>query len=374
MRPTIVRCRLRAERIRFRKLCFIVFSVAMILVASVASQEHPDMQAVPFTLKTLEGKEYSLQEFLTKQRIVVVFWSTWGKDSGRVLGDMEMLFQKYGGKGLAVIGICVEEQNISSVSRQKIADSIQRNQITFPVVLDEGLQTFRAYSVIAVPTVYVIGKRGTVLHKLSGYPVSARARFREYIAEQFDGKQTPSVIVREVQPAIKEAIPLYKMARAKLEQGQFDLARRYAERTMRLDSLFVGTYNLLAEIAFEEDSLATAERMIESSLSLTPGAIDALRLKGLLLARMGNVQGALDILSPLARTDSLSVMTRCCVGYALGIGGDCAGALSEFSRAEAIARDDYHIPLLRAEVYRQCGMHEEAKREANALRTARKNR
>jgi peroxiredoxin/Flp pilus assembly protein TadD len=346
----------------------------MTLAANVASQEQPEMQVTPFVLKTLDGKEHSLQELLTSKLVAVVFWSTWGKDSGRVLGNMEELWQQYQSKGLAVIGVCVEEQNISAASRQKIADSIQRNNITFPIVLDDGLQTFRAYSVIAVPTTYVTDKTGKILYKLSGYPISGRTALRDYIVERFEGKRAPVVITAGKQPASKEVIPLYRMARSKLEQGQLESARKYAEKAWGLDSMFADTYTLLAEIRIEQDSLQLAEDAIKQLLSLAPASVDGLRLKGLLLAKKGHAQAALDILAPLVRTDSLAALTRCFNGYALGMRGDCSKSLYEFSRAEALARDDYRIPQLRAEIYRRCGMKEEAQGEEKKVRLYRRGR
>jgi predicted Zn-dependent protease len=265
-------------------------------------------------------------------------------------------------------------QKISATSRQKIADSIQRNQITFPVVLDEGLQTFRAYSVVAVPTTYVTDEKRKILYKLSGYPISGRTALKDYIVEHFEGKKAVVLSATVKQPTNKEVIPLHKMARLKLEQGQLNLARKYAEKACSLDSLFAGTFALLAEIGIELDSVQLAEDAIRQVLLLTPHSVDGLCLKGLLLAKKGNAREALDVLAPLARADSAATLTHCCFAYALGMNGALKESLDEFAIAEAKSGSDYRIPLLRAEVYEHHSKMKEAEADRKRAKKLRSQR
>ncbi|HSQ75228.1 MAG TPA: TlpA disulfide reductase family protein, partial [Bacteroidota bacterium] len=110
-------------------------------LAPVLAQLPSDSLAAVFSLPTLDGRTLSLEQMLGEKLTILVFWATWGKDSSRVLEEMEALYRLYHDRGLAVLGVCVDSQSMSAEDTRRIADSLKRKDMTFPIVIDNTLQT-----------------------------------------------------------------------------------------------------------------------------------------------------------------------------------------------------------------------------------------
>ncbi|MCL4510504.1 MAG: redoxin domain-containing protein [Bacteroidetes bacterium] len=332
-------------------ICIVLSLMVQLVSANCVGQSVTDSLAAPFTLKGIDGKEHSMQDMLGNKLTVIVFWATWGTDSIKMLDDLQQLYGKYKNNGLEIIGVCVEQQVITDSIRQKIVDTLQRKQVTFPNLIDHELQTFRLYGVIAVPTTFVVDRSLRILYKLSGYPIVGRDQLYDFVLEKI-GVKTPKVVhVQKGHEPNKEALRIYNMARLEFKKGRVEAASRYVARANSIDSLFANPLLLLAEIHLSEDNLTEAAKALERALKLEPKSADALSLKGLLLTKQGNTAEAIELLQKAVSQDSTKAMAHCYLGYALGCQGDLQGALREFSHAELLSNDDYRIPLFRYKVY-----------------------
>lgn len=70
---------------------------------------------------------------------------------------MEALYREFNAKGLTVLAVNVQE------SPRQVTKFINELKITFPVVLDSNGAVTGDYGVRALPTTYLIGKKGEVL-------------------------------------------------------------------------------------------------------------------------------------------------------------------------------------------------------------------
>lgn len=361
------------QKIMYRIL--IVWSTLLSVVTSIVSaQNSVDSLASPFILKDMKGNHRSLEELLGKEMTVIFFWATWGKDSSKILDAMQELYLKYQAKGLQVIGVCVEQQDITSSAQGKIADTLQKNQITFPVLLDQQLQTFHSYHIIAVPTTFVIDARRVILFKLSGYPIIGRGELKEFILARFEGKRPEPSKMSEGRKPHRNALLAYNMAWAGFCRGQIQSAKQHAVKASQLDSLFIRPRLLLAEIAFEEQNIDTAARYVDEALSIDPQSIEALSLRAFQLAKQGKIEQSMAILNSVLQQDSTAFLPQVYRGYAYGISGDLQRALSEFEKAELLSSSEYRIPLLRGEVYKHNGMLQEGLKELGKAKRLRKGR
>lgn len=342
-------------------LCSLI--VLYVPLPSVLAQVPADSLAVLFTLPSLDGRKLSLQSLYGEKLTIIVFWATWGKDSSRMLEELQELYAKYNARGLQVIGVCVDSQSITEQDKQRIADTVQRKSLAFPIALDDSLRTFRAYSVVAVPTTFAVNREGKILRKLSGYPVVGRGEFFEFVVEQFEGKRPVVAKISRVHTPSKDAIRQYNMARVNYERGQADLALKYAEKAAGLDSLYAEPFALLAAIAIDENRMQNADSLDAVAMRLEPDLVETKRVHSLLLAKNGKVTEALSLLTDLVKSDSTSSETHSYFGYALGMSGSIERALAEFARAESLSNSDFRIPLLRAEVYEHAGKKAEADAE-----------
>ncbi|HSQ75602.1 MAG TPA: TlpA disulfide reductase family protein, partial [Bacteroidota bacterium] len=349
--------------LRTALLAAVLSLVLAIPLAPVLAQLPSDSLAAVFSLPTLDGRTLSLEQMLGEKLTILVFWAMWGKDSSRVLEEMEALYRSYHDRGLAVLGVCVDSQSMSAEDTRRIADSLKRKDLTFPVVLDNTLQTSRAYAVIAIPTTFVLSKERKILFKLSGFPIVGRENLRDFVVERFQGPKPIAARVERTHTPGKEALRLFGMARVNHERGLTDLAVTYAGKAQSADSLYAEPYVLMAEIALEQDRIQPADSLCAIALRLEPRLAATRRLHGLLLAMKGETADAIVLLTALTAGDSGSALTHAYLGYALGMSGDETGSMNAFAKAEVLVPSDYRSTLLRARVYERLGKKQEAESE-----------
>ena len=347
---------------------FIIFCLLIGSASDIPCQEKTDPLAPPFSLSSFDGTKHSLEELLGNKLTVIVFWSTWGKDSIKMLADMERLFEKYQKRGLNVVGICVEQQNIDDVTRQHIADTVKQIRLNFPILLDDQLKTFRAYGVIAVPTTFVIDKNRKIVYHLSGYPIVGRDEIENCVMEQFEGVKLARKFIKKEREPDKEALRFYGMAHLSFSKGEIETVKKYALKSIGIDSLYSDPVLLLAEVSIMDDSLDDAMKYISLAYELKADSLTLLNLKGFLLARSGQWQNAVSLFEKLANEDSSNVLVHCYLGYTLGLGGNLQRALDEFSKAERLSKTEFRIPLLKIEIYKKFKKYKEAASELNKLR------
>jgi cytochrome c biogenesis protein CcmG/thiol:disulfide interchange protein DsbE len=123
-----------------------------------------------FHLKDLEGKEVSLEE--NKGRIVVVdFWATWCPPCRMSIPELVEIQKKYKDKGVVVLGISVDLPE--QVSRADLLAFKDKMHINY-TILRADRQVMVDYfgggnEQMAIPTLFVVDKKGRVRDKLVGY-------------------------------------------------------------------------------------------------------------------------------------------------------------------------------------------------------------
>jgi len=117
----------------------------------VAGHPAPD-----FSLKSLDGKEYSLRKLLERGPVLVSFFKVSCPVCQFTFPFLERLYKRYGSEEIAFLGI---SQDLEKPSKE-FADEYG---VTFPVLLDtEGYPASNAYALTNVPTTFLIDTDGTV--------------------------------------------------------------------------------------------------------------------------------------------------------------------------------------------------------------------
>jgi len=135
-------------------LLFVLFSVS----TQSLGQER---KAPDFTLKGLDGKEVKLSDF--KNKVVILdFWATWCPPCRKGIPDLIEL-QKEFKKDLVVIGISLDTD-----SKEDVPGFVKNYGINYHVVYGDG-KVVNAYGgVSAIPTSFIIDKKGNVQNKHVG--------------------------------------------------------------------------------------------------------------------------------------------------------------------------------------------------------------
>jgi thiol-disulfide isomerase/thioredoxin len=164
----------------------LALAVLAALVASAAGAEPDAPQPAP----ELRGERWLNSEPLRLEslrgRVVLVeFWTFACRNCQNVEPHVKAWHAKYRAAGLTVVGVhCPEldrERELASLRAY-----VRAHGIAYPVLVDNGFRTWRAYGNRYWPAIHLIDKRGRIRHVAigeGGY-VETEARIRALLAEE----------------------------------------------------------------------------------------------------------------------------------------------------------------------------------------------
>jgi peroxiredoxin len=114
----------------------------------------PVQLAKEFRVATPDNRQLALSEF--KGKVVFLnFWATWCKPCEAEMPAMERLHQRFKDQGLVVLAISEDADGVGLV-----APYLRKHRLTFPVGLDPKMSVAGLYGVWAVPSTFIIDKKG----------------------------------------------------------------------------------------------------------------------------------------------------------------------------------------------------------------------
>jgi thiol-disulfide isomerase/thioredoxin len=109
-----------------------------------------------FSLPLLDGKTQSLSG-LEGRVIFLNFWATWCPPCREEMPAMETLYRRFKDGGLEFLAVNIQEG-------QKDVESFTRDfGLTFPVALDSSGKVSQIYGIRAIPTTYIIDRKGGII-------------------------------------------------------------------------------------------------------------------------------------------------------------------------------------------------------------------
>ena len=149
-----------------------VLVLALTLLANVAPAGEPSqtMTAVPkqppapdFALKDVDGKLHRLSE--NRGKVVLVnFWATWCPPCRQEMPSMQRAWEKLKGENFEMLAVNVGEDEDTIFGFSFAAGM----ELTFPILLDPDSRAVRAWPVIALPTSFIVDRRGRIVYRAVG--------------------------------------------------------------------------------------------------------------------------------------------------------------------------------------------------------------
>jgi len=116
---------------------------------------------IDFTLPLLDGTKINLSQY--KGKVVFLnFWATWCGPCRSEMPSMETVYQRLKNRGFEILAVNLGD------SRGKVSEFMNEYKLNFPAVLDEKSLTGSQYSIRAIPTTYIIDRRGLIIARLVG--------------------------------------------------------------------------------------------------------------------------------------------------------------------------------------------------------------
>jgi len=116
---------------------------------------------IDFTLPALDGSRINLAQL--KGKVVFLnFWATWCGPCRSEMPSMEAIYKKFKNRGFEILAVNLGD------SKSKVAAFMHEQKLTFTALLDEESVTGSYYHIRAIPTTYIIDRRGFIIARLTG--------------------------------------------------------------------------------------------------------------------------------------------------------------------------------------------------------------
>jgi peroxiredoxin len=116
-----------------------------------------------FSLKALDGKEYSLSSLLERGPVVLAFFKISCPVCQFTFPFLQRLFERYGGDGVSFLGISQDDARSTKEFNQEYG-------INFPTLIDaQGYPASNAYGLTNVPTIFLVMPDGSVKVQCMGF-------------------------------------------------------------------------------------------------------------------------------------------------------------------------------------------------------------
>jgi peroxiredoxin len=146
--------------------------------------------ALGFSLKALDGKEFSLAQSLKQGPVVVAFFKISCPVCQFTFPFLERIYKRYGSNGVTFLGISQDDAKATK-------DFAREFGVTFPMLLDEqqkGYPVSNAYGLTMVPTIFLIETDGSVKVSCMGFDKKDLESVARELAER--KKMTPASLFR----------------------------------------------------------------------------------------------------------------------------------------------------------------------------------
>jgi tetratricopeptide (TPR) repeat protein len=309
------------------------------------------MEAPDFSLPLISGEKKSFVDLKGDKLTVLVIWSTWDKRSEKALARMQKLYQKYHDKGLAVVAIEAETQGIADNAMVRVGSTVERLGLTYPVLIDIGLDFFHDIGIIALPTTVIVDRERVIRYELSGYPLVGSEEMADFVTASIEGTKPAMAEKKGYQPT-KSALRFYNMGKNTLRSGRMaESAEMWFKKSAEADPNFVLPHISLGMFYLQRGDKALAGAQFKEALAKEPNHVIALCESALLLIDDNRPAEGQALLESALKTDESYTPCYYYAGFAYGRQDKLEQALKMFDEAERINPLDYKLYVYKGRVF-----------------------
>ncbi|MBF0327939.1 MAG: redoxin domain-containing protein [Nitrospirae bacterium] len=303
--------------------------------------------APEFSLKDGDGKPANISEFMSGKVLVLLFWSTESEHSESALKRFDEFYRKYSSKGVNVVAVNVEHQNITPEDIKHIKKVLHNLDVSFTALIDEGLKTFAAYDVVAIPSTVVISG-GKVLYELPGYPLTGVENMFDYLKNL--AGDMPAHIHKTAHVPKPQAVSDASLAVEYIKKKSYEVAYPLLARAIEIDPAYVLSYIVLANLYSIENRKDAAEAVLRKAQSIAPGDPSVPAELGFLLARIGRFQEAFSFTERAVSIGDYPLASLY-HAYVTSFKIDLNDGIKLFDAAYAEIKDKQQFHMIRAEMF-----------------------
>jgi peroxiredoxin len=144
--------------------------------------------ASDFTARDIDGKTVRLSSYLGKQVILLNFWQTWCEPCVAEFPHLRKMYEENKDKGFVLLGVAMDgPETIANVPA-----FAKRNQLNFPVLLDEDSHVAAVYNPKkSAPLSVLIDRTGKIAVIREGYNPGDEEYLAREVAKVLEGSGAP---------------------------------------------------------------------------------------------------------------------------------------------------------------------------------------
>jgi peroxiredoxin len=144
--------------------------------------------ASDFSAPDIEGKTFRLANYLGKNVILLNFWQTWCEPCVAEFPHLRRMYEANKEKGFLMFGVSMDgPETVANVPA-----FVKRNQLNFPVLLDEDSHVAAVYNPKkSVPLSVLIDRSGKIVAIREGYNPGDEEYLARDVAKVLDGANAP---------------------------------------------------------------------------------------------------------------------------------------------------------------------------------------
>jgi peroxiredoxin len=129
-------------------------------------------KAGDFSLQGLDGQTVTLADYRGKKKVVLSFWASWCGPCRLELPVLADFYRKYhkGDSNFEILAISIDDDRADAEAYASKA------KLPFPVLWDPASQAADAFSVEAIPSLFVIDSNGTIIDGNTGVDAAMEVR------------------------------------------------------------------------------------------------------------------------------------------------------------------------------------------------------